>query len=112
MTIAVAIKTGSAVVFAADSKVTTQGIAGLGDDGTPNLVTQTYDNAYKIAHDRSRRLMAMVAGAANLGRVPAPDFISAFEWGTAQTIEEQDHQLQSLLTRMSQEKDFASPVLI
>jgi hypothetical protein len=77
MTIAIAIKTGSAVVFAADSKVTTSGLAGYKEDGAPNWVIQTYDNAYKIVHDGNGRLLAMVAGHVNVGASPATDLISA-----------------------------------
>jgi hypothetical protein len=74
MTIAIAIKTGAAVVFAADSKVTTNGPAGYDQDGQINWLSQTYDNAYKVAHDRNRSLMAMVAGHANIGSLLATDF--------------------------------------
>ena len=42
MTIAISIRTGSAVVFAADSKLTTRGIVGLEEDGTPRWQIQTY----------------------------------------------------------------------
>jgi hypothetical protein len=76
MTIAIAIRTASAVVFAADSKITTSGIAGYEEDGTPRWVEQTYDNATKVVHDRSRTLMAMAAGYSNIGQVTATDFIS------------------------------------
>jgi len=76
MTIAVAVRTGSAVVFAADSKVTTSGLVGLEEDGSPRLQDQTYDNAYKIVHDRSKQLMAMVAGYVNIGQASSVDYIS------------------------------------
>ncbi len=47
MTIAIAIKTGAAVVFGADSKVTTRGLAGYDDKDEPIWREQTYDNAFK-----------------------------------------------------------------
>src|SRR5262252_2772286 len=81
LTIAVAIRTGSAVVFAADSKVTTRGVIGLDGKGVPVWVEQTYDNANKVVHDRTARVMAMVAGAANIGRTSATDFISTLSMG-------------------------------
>ena len=75
MTIAVAIRTGSAVVFAADSKVTTSGVVGINEDGSPRWLEQTYDNATKIVHDLNQHVMAMVVGHANLGSGSATDFI-------------------------------------
>lgn len=104
MTIAVAVRTETAVVFAADSKVTTRGIAGLEDDGTPRWVNQTYDNATKIVRSRSGLLMAMVAGDANLGRIAATDFIAAQDFPGVPTVAEQDQHLQGVVDRMVDEK--------
>ena len=73
MTIAVAVRTGSAVLFAADSKLTTSGIVGFEENGDPRGVEQTYDNATKVVHDRSKMVMAMVAGYANIGSETAMD---------------------------------------
>jgi hypothetical protein len=76
MTIAVAVRTGSAVVFAADSKLTTVGIAGYNPDGSAIWVDQTYDYATKVVHDQSQGVMCMVAGHANVGLIGAMDFIA------------------------------------
>lgn len=99
MTIAVAIRTGSAVVFAADSKLTTSGLAGFEQDGTPRWVKQTYDGATKVVHDRDCNIMVMVAGHANVGDVGATDFVSTLNFpyygGSAST--DQDDGLQALL---------------
>jgi hypothetical protein len=103
VTIAITIKTGSAVVFAADSKVTTTGLVGFKEDGEPNWVIQTYDNAYKVARDRERRLMAMVAGHANVGALPATDFINAVNFPESASVEEQDSHLHQLLQQMEAE---------
>ncbi|GEM_PF-3354930 len=103
MTIAVTIKTGSAVVFAADSKITTSAFAGLLESGKPNWVVQTYDNAYKLAHDRDRQLMAMVVGDANVGTVPAADFIAACGFPGAPDLPRQDESLDRLLASMANE---------
>ena len=99
MTIAVAIRTGSAVVFAADSKLTTSGLAGFEQDGRPRWVTQTYDNATKVVHDRDLNIMAMVAGHANVGDVGAPDFVSTltFPFYGGLEIVDQDNGLQTLV---------------
>ena len=99
MTIAVAIRTGSAVVFAADSKLTTAGLVGFEQDGSPRWVDQTYDSATKVVHDRSRNVMAMVAGHANVGDVAATDFVSTLKfpaYGANTTTTQQDDGLRSM----------------
>jgi hypothetical protein len=101
MTIAVAVKTESALVFAADSKVTTRGVAGLNPDGTPNWVEQTYDNATKVAHDRNRLLMAMVAGHANVGPSAATDFIQRQAIPLVDSPATQDQQIGELVEKMA-----------
>lgn len=106
MTIAVAVKTSSAVIFAADSKTTTAGIVGFEQDGTPVMMHQTYDNAIKVAHDRSKSLMAMVAGSANIGQVPAPDLMSAksFPVVPGESSDEQDGRLRGFVNDLAAEK--------
>lgn len=106
MTIAIAVKTGSAVVFAADSKTTTQGVVGFEQDGTPRWVEQTYDNATKVVADRSNTMMAMVAGAANVGRVTATDIISglAFPVVGGEVAADQDKRVRGLIDTLVAEK--------
>jgi hypothetical protein len=104
VTIAVAVRTGSAVVFAADSKVSTRGIAGLDKDGTPIWVDQTYDNATKVAHDRASGLMVMVAGSANVGQIAATDFVRGWNAPFQATQEEQENQVRDLVATMVAEK--------
>jgi hypothetical protein len=103
MTIAISIKTGSAVVFAADSKVTTRGIVGLEEDGTARWQNQTYDHAFKIVHDSSERLMAVVTGDANLGQIPAADFISTRYFQTDGDDSSQDKSVAELAGQMFSE---------
>ena len=101
MTIAVAVRTASAVVFAADSKITTRGLAGISpEDGSLQWIDQTYDNATKVAHDQSHQLMAMVAGHANIGITQALDFIAMRAMAPAQTAEDQEAQINALLEEM------------
>jgi len=100
MTIAVAVRTGSAVVFAADSKITTMGVVGIQEDGTPSWVEQTYDNATKVAHDLSQQLMVMVAGEANVGQVLATDFISTTAFRPVSTREDQEAEVLKLVSAM------------
>jgi hypothetical protein len=75
MTIAVAIRTGSTVIFAADSKVTTQGLAGFDANGTPQWVPQTFDNASKVVYGAQKSFMAMIAGNATIGEMSATDVL-------------------------------------
>ena len=107
MTIAVAIRTGSAMVFAADSKVTTSGVIGFEKNGTPRLVEQTYDNATKVVADRNGVFMGMVAGSANLGRTSITDFLSreAFPRTWPSMPGAQDERLFDLVRRMTEERN-------
>lgn len=104
MTIAVAIRTGSAVVFAADSKVTTAGLEGFKDDGSPIWVDQTYDHATKVVHDLSKLVMAMVAGHVTVGQVSATDIICSrgFPWWNS--VADQDRDIGSLVAELEQRK--------
>lgn len=104
MTIAIAIRTESAVIFAADSKITTRGIIGFEEDGSPRWVDQTYDSATKVVHDRNSVLMAMVAGPANIGRVSAADFASKLSFGHFDSPEQQNLAVQTLVSAMVEQK--------
>lgn len=104
MTIAVAVRTDSAVVFATDSKLTARGMAGLNPDGTPNWVDQTYDNATKVVHDRSRRLMALAAGTINVGRTTATDMIASLAFRECANPQEEDDAITELLDHMNAQK--------
>lgn len=104
MTIAVAIKTGSAVVFAADSKLTTRGIVGVEEDGSPRWQNQTYDHANKIVSDQTETLMAMVAGHANIGLVSTTDFLSTHSFTHFGDVASQDQAVQDLTNVMVQKK--------
>jgi len=97
MTIAVTVRTGSAVVFAADSKVATSGIVGRDEKGDPRWVEQTYDNANKIVHDRSQTVMATVAGEANIGQESAMDFFLSKDLHELGTYGDQDQRLSALI---------------
>ena len=100
MTIAIAVRTGSAVVFAADSKVTTSGIVGIEESGDPRWVEQTYYNAVKVIHDSSRKFMALVAGDANIGQETAMDFIATKDFGDIETVADQDAKISSIVESM------------
>lgn len=104
MTIAVAVRTSSAVVFAADSKVTTNALAGFDSAGDPIWQDQTYDHAYKLAHDRKEYLMAMVTGHSNIGKIAATDFISGSLFNHLLDLDRQNAQIQSFIQKMVDEK--------
>ena len=96
MTIAITIRTSAAVVFAADSKLSTSGLGGYKDDGEPIWLDQSYDNAFKVSHDQNRLLMAMTVGHANVGRIAANDFISAYKFPVRKSLQTQDKEIQKL----------------
>jgi hypothetical protein len=100
MTIAVAIRTSSAVIFAADSKVTTQGVVGFDENRAPVWQTQTYDHAVKVVHDRTETLMSMAAGHANIGNIAATDFISSHSLTIGENVQEQDRNVRALVDSM------------
>lgn len=77
MTIAVSIRTDTAAVFAADSKLTTSGLVGFDTAGEPQFVNQTYDNATKVVQDAGGTTIAMIAGSASLGPIGALDYIAS-----------------------------------
>ena len=104
MTIAVAVRTESALVFAADSKLTTRAPLGRNADGSLNWVEQTYDNATKVVHDKSKQVMAMVAGDANVGRITALDYIAMQELPGMGTVGELEAQITRLLDEMLAER--------
>lgn len=104
MTIAVAIRIGSAVVFAADRKLTTVGLEGFEQDGSPRWVDQTYDNATKVAHDRNETLMVMAAGHASIGRIAATDFIARTSFANYGDVAAQNQALAELVNSMVDEK--------
>lgn len=104
MTIAVAVRTDSAVVFATDSKLTARGMTGINADGTPNWVDQSYDNATKVVHDRRKRLMALAAGHVNVGRAAATDIIASFNFRDCVDRQDEDNAITELLDQMNAQK--------
>jgi len=104
VTIAVAIRTSSSLVFAADSKLTTQGVVGFEEDGTPRWQTQTYDHAVKVIHDRNERLMCMIAGHANIGTASVTDFLSSYSFPSCASIEDQDRAVGEIAALMNSAK--------
>lgn len=103
MTIAIAVRTSSALVFAADSKLTTNGLAGVDANGELRWVQQTYDNATKVVQNRAG-MMAMVAGDANVGRTAALDFIEMWDGDRCTTRATQSDSVASLFAGMVEEK--------
>ncbi len=104
MTIAVAVRTLSAVVFATDSKLTVKGIDGVRTEGASRWVEQTYDSATKVVHDRTRQLMALAAGISNIGQVSALDFIATYSIQLGASRDDEDEAITTLLDRMAEEK--------
>ena len=102
MTIAVAVRTGTAVVFAADSKLTTQAPAGINPDGTPRFETQTYDHAQKIAADLSETSIAVFTGHGNIGGQNVADFFSRVSLELHVEASVQDKKVEQMAAEMAQ----------
>ena len=91
-------------MFAADSKITTSGIIGYEENGDPRWVEQTYDNANKVVHDKSKTVMTMVAGEANIGLESATDLIMAWDLSSVSSNKDQDKALSEFVTSMVNRK--------
>jgi len=100
VTILVAIRTGSAAVIAADSRITTVGFSGTGPDGNPLYLPQTYDHAVKVVHDLSETTVAAFAGFGNIGEQSASDYFSRLSVFLSRPGAEQDDAVESLMTDM------------
>jgi hypothetical protein len=105
MTIAVAIRTGTAVVFASDSKVTTVAPSGVDVEGKPVFQHQSYDNAFKIVHDRTQTAMAMFVGTVNFGPVDAMSVFSKMELGLDVSPPLQDTRIQELAANLQARRE-------
>jgi hypothetical protein len=104
MTIAVVIRTSTAVVFSADSKATTQGLVGFRKNNKAIWELQTYDNAVKVVRGLQKSFMAMVVGHANVGQIPAVDFFSRQNLGRYMVKSDQDNAVSALVDMMVNEK--------
>ena len=105
MTIIVAVRTGSAAILAADSKVTTQAIGGFDDDGTPRFLPQTYDHAVKIVQDRSGSAICAFAGYANVGPQNAAGYFSCLNLKFGEDPAEQDGEIDRMVAGMFEERN-------
>jgi hypothetical protein len=92
MTVLIAVRTASAVVFAADSKLTTSSFAGFDTNGDPLFLPQTYDNAVKIWHDLNKTFMVALAGNVSVGERGVIDFLSQAD-GTFRDDADQDEYI-------------------
>jgi hypothetical protein len=101
VTIEIAVRTGTAVVFAADSKVTTSAPEAIDQDGNPVWLEQTYDNATKVVQDRSGVVMAMAAGHVNVGRLAATDVIARKNLLHVAASDDQDAAIRALAEEIS-----------
>jgi hypothetical protein len=104
MTIAVSVRTDSAVIFATDSKLTSQGLAGFLPDGSPNFVNQTYDNATKVVHDQRKRIMALTVGAVNVGRSTSVDLIASYFFPDCSDAAAEEREIIAMLDFMNEQK--------
>lgn len=108
MTVLVAVRTGSAAVLAADSKLSTQMKVGANEDGTPRLLPQTYDYAVKIVKDRSSTAIAAFAGFGNIGEQNAVDYFARLHLNLYVDAETQNAIVRDLAAGMVKERRKAS----
>lgn len=101
MTIIAAIKTGTDLVLAADSKVTTKGFGGI-VNGEAIWLDQTYDFCTKIAFSKHNCLTAAVAGQASFGDMHVLDIVREFDTIIYETREEQHSELMKLVNRINE----------
>jgi hypothetical protein len=101
MTTLVAVRTGSAAILAADSKLTTQALAGKNPDGSPRWLPQTYDYANKIAQDATRTAVAAFAGNGNIGEQNAADYFSRMSAHMHVDVEGQDLRVRQIAAEMT-----------
>jgi hypothetical protein len=104
MTIAVSIRTGTAAVFAADSKLTTRGLVGFDESGEPQFVNQTYDNATKIVADLGGFAIAMIAGSASLGEMSVMDYVAARHIQEGANDQQQEAAIREFAQKMADER--------
>jgi hypothetical protein len=100
MTILVAVRTGAAVVLAADSKLTTQAPGGKNAAGDLIWLLQTYDHAVKIAQDATGTAVAAFAGNGNIGDQNAADYFSRVCAHLNRPAAEQDVRLKEIVEEM------------
>jgi hypothetical protein len=101
VTIAISIQTSTATVFAADSKLTTSGFVGFDDAGEPQFVSQTYDNATKVVRDTAGYAMAVIAGAADLGRISVMDYVASSEVPRGENPDQQESATREFIGNMA-----------
>ena len=101
MTVLVAVRTLSAIIFAADSKLTTYGRVGFDEKGEAIIVPQTYDNATKIVSDQARTGMAAVAGSASMGKMSFMDYIASTTLPTLAEPGQQEKALDGVAQAMA-----------
>ncbi|TCX49160.1 MULTISPECIES: hypothetical protein [unclassified Dehalobacter] len=101
MTIIAAIKTGTDLVLAADSKVTTKGFGGI-VDGQSIWLDQTYDYCTKIAFSLHNCFTAAVAGQASFGDIQTLDIIKEFDAVIPETREAQHNELMKLVNKINE----------
>lgn len=108
MTVVVAVRTGSAAVLAADSKLSTQSFVGVNDDGTPRWMPQTFDHAVKIVKDHSSTAIAAFAGFSNIGEQNAVDYFARLHANLHLAAEARDPVVKDLAAAMVDERRRAS----
>ena len=100
MTIIATIKTGTDLVIAADSKVTTKGLGGF-VNGEPIWLDQTYDFSTKIAFSKNKCLTVAAAGQISFGDIQVLDKVSEYDTINRESREEQHTDFMVLVNELN-----------
>ena len=100
MTIIATIKTGTDLVIAADSKVTTKGFGGF-VNGKPIWLDQTYDFCTKIAFSKNKCLTVAAAGQISFGDIQVLDKVREYDTFNRETREEQYRDFMVLINELN-----------
>jgi len=102
VSIAVAIKTGTAVVLAADSRVAAQAVDGTFPDGSPHFSTSYFDTARRLARDRTGSAIAAFTEADAIGLQASARHFTQHAARLSGSPEQQDEQIASVARKMSE----------
>lgn len=101
MTILAVVKTGTDLIVAADSKVTTSGLGGIeSTTGKPIWLEQTYDFGTKIAFSKGNMWTVAIAGQGAFNDVQISDVVGQFISGRFSSRSEQEEDLYNLVNKL------------
>lgn len=100
MTIIAAVKTGTDLIVAADSKITTSGWVGKDHTGKPIWQEQTYDYGTKIAFSQGNFWTTAIAGQGSFGEHQISDIVSQYTSVFFTSRSDQEIDLNKLVNKL------------